>query len=240
MPTNSWNPSRFAPKCPSMPDDLARRLYDLISRATTTSDFHAGLREAQNRFDVIGRDVAGTAPKPLACRAGCSLCCWLRVDVFAHEVFLIAHHLQTEVDPAELARIKGNLATHAALVFPLTPFEHATRNIPCPLLKDGKCSIYAVRPNACRRQHSTDLAACQHTFDHPTDLEFPGAHDRELFRTLTLAMHYSADAYEQLGYDSTIYELGTALHEALDSPSCWQRWRAGKKAFQRASVTPAG
>ena len=222
-----------------MPEKLARRLYDVISRAKTSSDLHSGLREAQNRFDEIGARFAGAAEKPLACRSGCSLCCWLRVDVFAHEVFLIAHHLQVECDPAELARIKENLLAHAAVVLPLTPFEHATRNVPCPMLRDGQCSIYSVRPNACRRQHSTDLLACQHTFDHPADLEFPAAHDRELFRTLTAAMHYSEDAYSQLGYDTTIYELGTALQEALDFPECWERWRAGEKAFRRASVTPA-
>lgn len=222
-----------------MPEDLARRLYDVISRSTTPGDFHTGLGEAQRQFDEFGSRLVGAAGKPLACCAGCSLCCWLRVDVYAHEVFLIVHHLQTDADPAELARIQLNLAAHAEALLPLTPFEHATRNIPCPLLEDGRCSVYSVRPAACRRQHSTDLAACQHTFDHPTDLESPAAHNRELFRTLTLAMHYSADAFEQLGFDTTIYELGTALHEALETPTCWQRWRAGSRAFLRASVTPA-
>jgi hypothetical protein len=222
-----------------MPEDLARRLYDDISRASEPSDFHAGLRVAQRRFEEIGARPAGVAARPLACRVGCSLCCWLRVDVLAHEVFLIAHHLRTEAEPRELARIQQSLARHAELVLPLTPFDHATRNIRCPLLKDGQCSVYPVRPNACRRQHSTDLAACQHTFDHPTDLDFPAAHDRDLFRTLSVAMLHSRDVYAQLGYDDTIYELGTALHEARDSPECWERWRARKKAFQRASVTPS-
>ena len=222
-----------------MPEALAHRLYELISKSNTPQDFHAGLREAQRRFDDIGSELAGKAPKPLACRAGCSLCCSLRVEVYAHEVFLIAHHLQTATDPAELERIRTNLAAHAEEVRPLTPYEHATRNIVCPLLKDGCCTVYAVRPNACRRHHSMDLAACQHTFDFPTDLETPAAHDRSLYRTLTEAMLYSGDAYEQLGFDRTIYQLGTALQEALDDPASWERWRAGEKAFLHASVTPA-
>ena len=124
-------------------------------------------------------------------------------------------------------------------MLPLTPFGHATQNIVCPLLQNGRCSIYAARPHSCRRHHSLDFAACQFTYDHPTDLEAPAAHDRELFRALTGTMREAAEAYARLGYDGTIYELGTALAEALESPSSWRRWRAGKKAFLRASVTPA-
>lgn len=71
------------------------------------------------------------------------------------------------------------------------------------------------------------------------DLESPAAHDRELFRTLTEAMQMNIDAYFQLGFDTTIYELGTALNEALNDPACWQRWRNREQAFLRASVTPA-
>ena len=47
-------------------------------------------------------------------------------------------------------------------------------------------------------------------------------------------------AYAASEFDYTIYELGTALQEALDDPSCWQHWRGHEEAFIRASVTPAG
>jgi hypothetical protein len=69
-------------------------------------------------------------------------------------------------------------------------------------------------------------------------LEFPGAHSREIFKDLTEAMGLHAAVYEYFGYDGTIYELGSALHEALTDPACWKRWRRKKKAFQKASVTP--
>ena len=131
------------------------------------------------------------------------------------------------------------LAAHAEKVMPLTPFEHATQNIVCPLLQDARCTVYAVRPHSCRRQHSQDFTACQFTFDHPSDLEAPAAHDGDLFRALTEAMWENIEAYAQLGFDHTFYELGTALNEALNDPSCWQRWRDNERAFINASVTPA-
>ncbi len=175
----------------------------------------------------------------LACREGCSLCCWLRVDVFAHEVFLLARHVRAHFSAEEMTALLSRLEVHAETVLTLTPFEHATRNLACPLLREGRCSVYAVRPHACRRHHSQDFAACQFTFDHPTDLETPAAHDRELFRTLTGAMQDALDEYVRLGFDQTIYELGTALREALHDPAAWPRWLAREPAFRGASITPA-
>jgi hypothetical protein len=153
----------------------------------------------------------------------------LRVEVFAHEVFLLARHIRSHFAPDEISALLDRLAGHAETVLPLTVFEHATRNIICPLLQDGRCSVYEARPQCCRRHHSQDLAACQFTFDHPDDLEFPGAHDRDLFRALTGAMQQNIDAYA---------ELGTALLEALRDPASWERWRAHQQAFVHASITP--
>lgn len=139
-----------------------------------------------------------------------------------------------------MAELLRRLRTHAEEVTPLTPFEHATRNVQCPLLLEGRCTVYPVRPHSCRRHHSQDFATCQFTFDHPTDLDSPAAHDRDLFRVLTEAMQKNIDAYFQLGFDVTIYELGTALNEALNDETSWQRWRDREQAFLSASVTPAG
>ena len=222
-----------------MPDFPPNPLAEDIARAKSPGDFHGGLRRALALFDELGAQIVEGAGLKLACCAGCSLCCSLRVDVHAHEVFFMAQHVRAHFTEAELAALLARLAVHSAKVLPLTPYDHATQNTVCPLLQDGRCSIYEVRPHSCRRHHSLDFAACQFTYDHPTDLEAPAAHDRELFKTLTAGLLDAAETYAQLGYDDTIYELGTALAEALDTPSSWQRWRDGKKAFLRASVTPS-
>ena len=222
-----------------MPDDPLQQLIEDISRAKSPDDFHAGLRRALGFFDQLNSQMIESAGLKMACGAGCSICCWLRVDVYAHEVFFIAQHVRARFSEMELSGLVGRLAVHSAKVLPLTPYDHATQNIVCPLLQNDRCSIYAVRPHSCRRHHSLDLATCQYTYDHPMDLETPAAHDRELYRTLTEAMRQGSEAYARLGYDDTIYELGTALAEALDTPSSWRRWRAKKKAFLRASVTPS-
>jgi len=208
-----------------------------IAASTSPGEFDRAAQSALSSFDQITE----RAQVKVACREGCSLCCAsLRVDVFAHEVFLIARHVRDHFSAEEMSNLLLRLAEHSSKVSLLTPFEHATRNIPCPLLRDGRCSVYSARPHSCRRHHSTDFAACQLTFDHPTDLDIPAAHDRQLFRELTGAMQEHIAAYEASGFDYTIYELGTALQEALEDPSCWQHWQGHEEAFIRASVTPAG
>ena len=216
------------------------QLADDLSRAKSSEDFHSALRRALAAFDRLNETIVDQKNTTLVCRAGCSLCCWLRVDVYAPEVFLIADALRKKLTLPELEELLVQLAAHSELVTRLTVFEHATRNVACPLSRDGWCSVYAVRPHTCRRHHSQDLAACQFTYDHPDDMEFPGAHHRELFRDLTEATGLHAAVYEYLGFDNTIYELGSALEEALTDPASWKRWSRKKRAFKRASVTPAG
>ena len=221
-----------------MPQFPIQQLLDDLARSLAPEEFDAAAAHSLAAFDSQNSEAIGQKGLKLACREGCSLCCSLRVDVFAHEVFLIARHIRSHFSDGEIAAVLDRLAAHAAIVMPLTPFEHATRNTVCPLLQDGSCTVYAVRPHSCRRHHSQDFAACQFTFDHPTDIETPAAHDRDLFRALTEAMRENISAYADIGYDATFYELGTALKEALSDPSSWSRWRDRGRAFLRASVTP--
>ena len=223
-----------------MPEYPLHQLIADLERALSPEEFDAAARSALASFDDLNTGILAERQVALACGAGCAVCCSLRVDVLAHEVFLIADHIRREFSAEEKAGLNLRLAAHAEAVLPLTPGEHATRNLTCPLLQNDRCSIYAVRPHACRRHHSQDLAACQYTYDHPEDLETPAAHDRELFHALTTALRANIDAYAGLGFDSTIYELGTALQEALDDPDARQHWRDRQEAFIRASVTPAG
>ena len=222
-----------------MSDFPATPLADALSHARSPGDFDVGLTTTLEYFDRLNSRTIANSGVSLACREGCSLCCWLRVDVFAHEVFLIAHYIRARFSAAELAELMSRLAIHSAKVLALTPYEHATQNIECPLLRNGRCTIYEVRPQACRRHHSQDFAACQFTYDHPTDLDFPGAHDRGLFQTLSEAMQQGIDVYAQLGFDDTVYEFGTALAEALAEPLRSQHWQRRERAFLGAAITPS-
>jgi Fe-S-cluster containining protein len=220
-----------------MPEFSTEQLIEDIARSLSPEQFDDAVGRSLAAFDVLNEQIIEQSGVKLDCRAGCSVCCSLRVETFAHEIFLLARHIRRQFSAEKLSALLDRLDAHAQKVLPLTVFEHATQNIICPLLQNGRCSVYVARPQCCRRHHSQDLAACQFTFDHPDDLEFPGAHDRDLFQALTGAMQQNIDAYAELGFDHTIYELGTALSEALRNPAAWERWLAHEQAFLHASVT---
>jgi hypothetical protein len=57
-------------------------------------------------------------------------------------------------------------------------------------------------------------------------------------KTLTEAMREVIAGYAEFGLDVTVYELGTALEEALSDEESWTGWLNRMEAFVRASVTP--
>lgn len=222
-----------------MASEFIEQLARDLEAALTPDDFDRAQRGCQAAVEELNAGALAESGATLACRAGCSLCCSLRVDVFAHEIFVIARFVRAHFSEAEIDRLLGDLAAHSARVRPLTPFQHATSNNPCALLRDGRCSVYEVRPLSCRRHHSTDFAACQFAYDHPADLDFPAAHVRELYHQASGTMQEVSVLYSEFAFDQTIYELGTALAEALRAPESWQRWLEAEQAFVEASITPA-
>lgn len=72
-----------------------------------------------------------------ACRHGCSHCCNIAVTLTTTEAELIGRHIKVKPTiPTYRPDIIGNQKTYSG--------------VPCPFLAKGKCSVYEVRPLACR------------------------------------------------------------------------------------------
>jgi hypothetical protein len=92
------------------------------------------------------------------CAPGCSFCCHFPVGVTWAEAELLVG--------AILAEPSLRTAVVAAAV---DTQEHswqrlASSLLPCPLLQDGRCAVYDVRPLGCRGWNSADAAACERAF----------------------------------------------------------------------------
>ncbi len=103
----------------------------------------AALRQPQNQ--------------PPCCRKGCSACCSESLYVSEAEV----DHLLEPLSPVERAEVAGRLpawlaATEAIRAVKM-PDATAYRflSVPCPLLKNNLCSVYARRPFGCRTFFAT-------------------------------------------------------------------------------------
>ena len=157
---------------------------------------------------------------PVACKAGCSYCCSARVEAFAPEIFIIVEELQRLPAEAYQAVVK-RLQAHAGRVIGTSPWKVRPQ---CPFLVDSLCSIYAVRPSACRRGHSLAVAPCE-------------AGAAQIPQSLKIRIGAAAltngtlQAYAELGYDTVPHELISAVLLAIDDPTAKSRWLAGENPF---------
>lgn len=202
-----------------------------IKSASKPADYHSALSTYYLSCDSNARGYVDERKPKIECRLGCDYCCYLRVGVRAHEVYLIANYVEKLFSEADKASLIDRLKTHWDKVSGLTRMEHITTNVACPLKNGTQCSVYPVRPLSCRRYHSSDLQSCKYSFENPLDDSETRDKDPDLeilWAGMTEMLH---QVYEELGYDSLNYELGMALLEAFQNPKSEKRWRGKKKAF---------
>lgn len=185
-----------------------------------------GMQELERTFAETPAKVKAT----VACRAGCAHCCSVPVDVQAHEVFYAAQHILLNFSPAALAEVIARTGAHRTRAAGLSSNDRDQLRQPCVLLREGSCSIYEGRPEACRAHHTSNAAVCAaHSSDPGVDLAkvyIPALRSR-MFAVM-LGMD---EALEAAGFDDRAYDFGSALHEALTNSLCQVLWMRKKPAF---------
>lgn len=97
------------------------------------------------------------------CRPGCSFCCYIQVEAMVPEVILILRSILAKPHKVREA-ILSSAREAAAVVRTMSIEDRCEAKIPCPMLQDGQCSIYAVRPLSCRRFFVVDRSYCAKAF----------------------------------------------------------------------------
>lgn len=134
-------------------------------------------------FRLYEGNVRGLASDHLACGAGCGSCCCAHVGVEIPEAFAILRHLRETKSEDAFAVLMERVEAVALQVGHLQPGPRWEAQVSCAFLdaQTQSCSIYPVRPLACRGYTSTDLAACEastRTRDH--DLPIPADGERHV------------------------------------------------------------
>ena len=101
----------------------------------------------------------------LACKNGCFWCCYFTVDVRAVEVFSILGFMERELRPEQQARVRREIEANSAMLQGVSELERMRRNVKCPFLAEGRCSIYEARPQTCRNYHATDVTGCRASYE---------------------------------------------------------------------------
>ena len=169
------------------------------------------------------------APLEIACRRGCSYCCYSYVGVVPPEVFRIAatinkHRragLTTDVVIARAVPLRG-----------VTPAARVGAKLACPLLENGQCGVYADRPLTCRQATSLSVEACREEYEGEMALN-------EQIEVSATHLAHASNAHVALlgamrgaGLPTIAYELSAALSTALDTPDAERRWLDGEDVFR--------
>lgn len=198
----------------------ARALNALLDEAKTIGTVDAVVTLL---YETINATLRGLADIPIACKKGCSHCCYTWVSVSAPEALYIA----------KLVRSRGNAVMEKVrLAHGQTKdydFNSRSQPFPCPLLDGDNCSIYEHRPKVCRLAASGDSAICERSYHYVTDEEIPMPmmylYGRSLYGlALTVGLRHAGLPYHG-------YEFNAALVRALETDRAEQRWLAGEDIF---------
>jgi Fe-S-cluster containining protein len=192
------------------------------------------LKKSFTRYEnLIAKATEESTVKP-ACKAGCAYCCHYKVEVMAHEMFLIKDYLQKNWQASRIKDLLNEAEENAKVIRTLTQEQHLTTNIKCPFLVNNQCSIYSVRPFKCRNFHATNATACEQSFNDPENLNI----ENNFVEAIAMFGNAHSQGFEtavkNAGMDSRAYDFTTALLEIFSEPNALKRFNRGKKTFTKA------
>lgn len=207
-------------------EELLARLEGTRDPAALLAVIRSAYAEFQRAYDA----APAAARAAVACRAGCGTCCHNEVAAQAHEILIVAEHVQKHWSAAELDALVAATRAHQAEYFAGRDDPRWNRpKTPCVFLRDGSCSVYEARPGICRAYHSNSVEGCIANLAagyEKVDVKIRGLRGR-----MFAVMHAIDHAVGADGFDDRAYDFGSALHEALTDSLCAARWMRREPAF---------
>ncbi|WP_158686988.1 YkgJ family cysteine cluster protein [Rhizobium leguminosarum] len=172
----------------------------------------------------------GGSPVSVGCHEGCAWCCHQNVEVSILEAILIAVETAHDERGTKFDERSQSLLS-------LSDRERAVQGEPCPFLDDrNKCSIYKVRPVACRSYLAPDPRQCESSFrlakeGHESETQFYA--EPQISGTAFKAV-LDAMAFD-FGYQHDLVDLVSTVATIRKDPSIIERWLSGEKVFEPKS-----
>ena len=190
-------------------------------RKRSIKSVHHGVKTFYGRLTRQFEGKVSAHAVPLACRAGCSSCCSLRVEIFDFEAIAIAKHVESVFNESDKIRLVERLRSASEAAKGLKTSEHF---VPCAFLENRKCTIYDMRPAMCRKYHSVSLQSC---LDRGEAQEIEG-----LKNTTMASIQGFMEGVKQSGMKPTLHELNQAMHRLCSDPKAMQNWLNGLATFE--------
>jgi len=217
--------------------DLARSLIvGELRQGATPSRALTAIRQVDSALDdSIAANREGK-PKE-ACVPGCCHCCHLVVHATVAEVVQAADTILQTFSPEDRLELEGRLYAYERAVAPWFGTNLGRVRTPCPLLKDGLCTIYEARPLRCRGVNSLDASECERQKRHP-ELEVSPPRVPGQMELARAAIQGAAAGLAAFTSNVGTLDFGRALAIALAQPDAVQEHFEGNNPFNPARALP--
>jgi Fe-S-cluster containining protein len=226
---------------------LTQGVRDVVAKATSTlnrSSLGAMVQDLIAVGDATLTTLAANDPpaEALACGEGCAHCCRVQVHVSIIEALNIAQGLIDSLVADDLSALKSRIAALDDQTHGMTHKERGVLALPCPLLKDERCSVYDTRPFVCRAANSVDAEQCRVMLTDGADTQVTSyEHQKTVYATIGAATAAGlADGQQAAGIEAApggmVLELAAALRIALDHADPITGWVDGVLDFDPAKA----
>jgi Fe-S-cluster containining protein len=179
-----------------------------------------------NYFETVNH-----LPRPIACRVGCNFCCFNQVEVTPPEALLIRSYIAQNFSQQERESLRQRVSRALYLKAGKSKEKIARLRgkLPCPLLQEGKCSVYEVRPLVCRAMHALAADSCEAEL-RLGKLERGEyyAHRYELVWSISSGLQTGC---REAGCQTGILDLDVALQDFFSHEKTGERWLASKQVW---------
>ena len=171
--------------------------------------------------------------KNIACMKGCLYCCHQCVLAMPHEVLFLADHMKKNMSGDEYRQAMRKTDEKDRITSGMKAQDFLYYKHPCSLLSDkGVCSVYPVRPMACRTYLSANVISCIREQRAPRDMKhfpelygFPVRAGRMVNMGITVAL-------SELKIHNTEWPFESALRTAMKTDNLLEKWLEGQDIFK--------
>lgn len=166
------------------------------------------------------------------CKLYCTFCCHNQVSLTPLEIILIIDYIKNNFTKEEIKDLKLRVDSLDKSVKGMNALERKKSKKSCALLVDNKCSVYSVRPLACKGWNSMSAKDCETAFNSGQDMNIQ-AFSPPLVITNSVSVGISNTLHNQ-GLNSDNLELNSALKIALEKYNIGEKFLEGKNIFKDA------
>lgn len=125
-------------------------------------------------IDGLNDSITALAEKQnmkVDCHKGCHWCCHQAVYANSYELHYLSEKVKAVIPKERINKWLEAAELKDTRTSKMNEEEISNYKEACPLLSNGACSVYAVRPMACRIYLSTRLQSCLEYYHHPENKE---------------------------------------------------------------------